>query len=149
MAVYLLDTDSMVFLIRGQKARSATGVRNKAQRILSRIRDAVGRGDCVAISAITRAELEYGAAKAVDPDRERAALDLVLVPFEEFAFDALACARDYGAVRATLEEAGKTIGAMDLLIAAHARALTATLVTNNQRHFTRVDGLRTENWSRK
>ena len=148
MAVYLLDTDTMVFLIRGRKAGPGTDVRSRADRILDGVRGAQARGDTVAISAITRAELEYGAVKSTDPQRERSALDLVLAPFEELAFDASACARDYGTVRTTLEAAGMAIGAMDLLIAAHARALKATLVTNNERHFGRVDGLLTENWSR-
>ena len=148
MAIYLLDTDTMVFLIRGRKARPVADVRAKADRILDGVRSAQAHGDTVAISAITRAELEYGAEKSTDPQRERSALDLVLAPFEEFSFDAAACARDYGTVRATLEVAGAPIGAMDLLIAAHARAFKATLVTNNERHFGRVDGLLTENWSR-
>lgn len=147
MAIYLLDTDTVVFLIRGRKARPAADLRCKADRIFRQARDAQARGDTVAISAITRAELEYGAVKSVDPNRERSALDLVLAPLEEFSFDASACARDYGTVRATLEAAGMPIGAMDLLIAAHARALTATLVTNSERHFDRVDGPSTANWS--
>ena len=147
MAIYLLDTDTMVFLIRGRKADPATDKRRQADCILQRIRKTQARGDTVAISAITRAELEYGAAKSTDPDRERSALDLVLAPFEEYAFDATTCARDYGTVRAALEAAGMALGSMDLLIAAHAKALDATLVTNNDRHFGRVDGLSTANWS--
>lgn len=57
------------------------------------------------------------------------------------------CARCYGTIRAALEQEGKSIGAMDLLIAAQALALNATLVSNNTRHFKRVSGLRIENWT--
>jgi tRNA(fMet)-specific endonuclease VapC len=149
MTLYMLDTDTMVFLIRARKARAAPDVRRRADEIVNSIRAAQALGDSVAISAITRAELEYGAAKSMRPVRERAALDLVLAPFEEFPFDAGTCARDYGTVRATLEAAGMAIGAMDLLIAAHALALKATLVTSNQRHFGRVDGLHVADWSSK
>jgi tRNA(fMet)-specific endonuclease VapC len=77
----------------------------------------------IGISSITVAELEYGAAKSQYPDRNRAAL-----------------------TRATLERSGKIIGAMDLLIAAHALSLNLTLVTNNTKEFNRVQGLALENW---
>lgn len=85
--------------------------------------------------------MEYGAQKRRQPPSERADLDLVLSPFDELSFDAGECARHYGAVRWTLEREGIAIGAMDLLIAAHACALPATLVTNNQKHFARVPNL--------
>ena len=52
----------------------------------------------------------------------------------------------YGPIRATLERQGTPIGAMDLLIAAHARSLGVTLVTNNPREFGRVEGLQIETW---
>ena len=54
--------------------------------------------------------------------------------------------RQYAEIRATLERAGQTIGANDLLIAAHARTLDLTLVTNKLREFERVPGLRLEDW---
>jgi tRNA(fMet)-specific endonuclease VapC len=55
-------------------------------------------------------------------------------------------AHHYGAVRAKLDAAGTPIGAMDMMIAAHAKSVKAVLVTNNQKHFTKVKGLRTDNW---
>jgi tRNA(fMet)-specific endonuclease VapC len=71
----------------------------------------------------------------------------ILAPFELFDYDAVMAPRHYGEIRAQLDGAGIPIGAMDLLIAAHARALGATLVTNSTAEFTRVDGLRCENWA--
>ena len=73
-------------------------------------------------------ELEYGAARSATPEKARAALEKVLAPFDEYAFDADQCARFYAATRRSLEQQGQVIGAMDLLIAAHALALLATLV---------------------
>ena len=56
---------------------------------------------------------------------------------------------DYGAIRASLERRGKTIGPLDLMIAAHARSLNVTLATNNVDEFRRVDGLAIENWAER
>ncbi|MBL8527149.1 MAG: type II toxin-antitoxin system VapC family toxin [Burkholderiales bacterium] len=57
-----------------------------------------------------------------------------------------AAAEHYGDLRATLEKRGTPIGAMDLMIAAHARSLGAIMVTHNRRHFDKVPGLKVENW---
>ena len=70
-----------------------------------------------------------------------------MAPFEICTFDAHA-AFHYGDIRAHLDRIGKPIGAMDLLIAAHARSLSLTLVTNDIREFAGVLGLRTQNWVR-
>ncbi len=70
-----------------------------------------------------------------------------LTPFQTWDFDATACAEHYGAVRHALEKAGIPIGAMDLLLAAQARALGATFVTNIPSHFARVTELAGENWA--
>jgi hypothetical protein len=69
----------------------------------------------------------------------------VTTPLEVVSFDRDAAA-SYGRLRATLEQKGKPIGSMDLLIATHALSLTVRLVTNNTREFRRVHGLRLENW---
>ena len=66
---------------------------------------------------------------------------IAVVPFDADA------AREYGLIRADLKKKGTLIGANDLLIAAHARALGVTLVTNNTREFERVEGLMVENWA--
>ena len=70
---------------------------------------------------------------------------IFLAGIKIFPFDETA-AKEYGDIRATLERRGTPIGANDLLIAAHARALQLTLVTNNVREFERVNGLQIENW---
>lgn len=97
------------------------------------------------VSAVTVAELEYGAAKSAQPRRNREALELFLSPLEVAAFDREATA-SYGGIRAALEKRGTPIGAMDLLIAAHAVSIGVKLITNNKREFDRVPGLQVENW---
>lgn len=74
------------------------------------------------------------------------AVQKIQLPFELFDYDAVECAARYGEVRITREPAGTTIGSMDLLIAAHALALSATLVTNNSSHFRRVRSLKVTAW---
>ena len=125
----LLDTDiaSYVFWRRDAAVR---------RRFLTH---AVGD---VGVSAITAAELRYGAAIKPSEARavERALLALVVVPFDA------AAAEVYGEIRSTLRRHGTPIGAHDMLIAAHAIALDVPLATNNLREFRRVPGLRVENW---
>ena len=99
----------------------------------------------IAISTITLAELEYGATKSAHPRRNREALEQFVSPLELAPFDQPASAA-YGRIRTTLESRGRPIGSMDMLIAAHAISLDATLVTNNKREFERVLGLKVENW---
>jgi tRNA(fMet)-specific endonuclease VapC len=74
-------------------------------------------------------------------------MERVLAPFARFDFGANEPARQYGEVRSKLEAEGQGIGPNDLLIAAHALALSATLVTNNGPEFKRVHGLKCENWA--
>ena len=70
-----------------------------------------------------------------------------LAPIEIASYDDKA-ARSYGKVRGTMEKEGKLIGALDMLIAAHALSLNLVLVTNNEREFKKVPGLKVENWAR-
>ena len=104
------------------------------------------RPEDMCISAITMAELEYGVFNSSRPDRNRLALMTFLSRTQVIPFDVEA-AREYGAIRADLTKRGTLIGANDLLIAAHAKAMGLTLVTNNMREFERVDGLKVENWA--
>jgi tRNA(fMet)-specific endonuclease VapC len=99
----------------------------------------------VTVSAITVAELQYGVSKSIQPDRNREALAEFLLPLEVLSFDESASGH-CGDIRSQMERTGNMIGAMDLLIAAHARSLSLTLMTNNHREFQRVPGLRTDNW---
>jgi len=100
----------------------------------------------VGISTITLAELEYGASKSAQRKRNRQALHEFVSALHVAAFDVPATAA-YGDLRASLERKGRPIGSMDLMIAAHAISLSVTVVTNNEREFKRVAGLRVENWA--
>jgi len=98
------------------------------------------------MSVVTFLELTYGACKSQRVVENLARLEQLerVVPAQPL--DAQV-ARDYGRIRADLEQKGALIGAYDLLIAAHALSLGLTLVTNNVREFRRVPGLKVENWA--
>jgi tRNA(fMet)-specific endonuclease VapC len=145
-ATFMLDTDTLVFVVRGLRQQQRAHA-SRAERILARIRSAQAAGAAVGVSAVTVSELEYGTCRSAQPVTERRAVAKILAPFELFDYDAVSAPRHYGEIRAHLEAAGVPIGAMDLLIAAHARALGATLVTHNTAEFTRIEGLRCENWT--
>lgn len=130
---YLLDTNICIYAAKKQPKEIAEKLAE------------VSRRNTVSISAISVAELEYGAAKSGNPRKNREALMKFLGPFNVEPFQEEAAAF-YGAVRADLEAAGKPIGGNDLLIAAQALAGDFILVTNNVREFSRVSGLKIENW---
>lgn len=150
--IFLLDTDTTILMMRGlsivepksdkQRQRQATG-----RRILAKCKQHAAEGHVIGLSAITVAELEYGACGADEPAAERTRMQRILSPFAKFDFQAGESARRYGEVRSGLEARGKLIGPNDLLIAAHALALSAHLVTNNLDEFKRVNGLRCEKWA--
>lgn len=127
---YMLDTNMCIYLIKNQPEEVA---RRFAQCHV---------GDVV-MSAITYAELEYGAAVATDPQRERANLAALIEDIPVAAFDARAGVA-YGPIRLATRENKKD--ALDKLIAAHAAALGVVLVTNNTRDFAKYPGVVTENW---
>ncbi len=129
---YLLDTNVCIDLIR-----------RKGALALERIQ-ALQVGD-IGISTITLAELQHGVARSRDREQNQAAVLMFSAPLEILEFDR-AAAEVYGDVRAQLETEGRSIGAMDTLIAAHALSLDVILVTNNTRQFDRVTGLRVEDW---
>ena len=134
MPRYMLDTDTCSYIMK----RSHPTVLKRLQ--------AVPVTD-VCMSVITKAELLYGV--EVSPRRAQDAAALAaFLPYVEaldFADDA---ALHYAKIRADLKKQGTLIGANDLFIAAHARALSLTLVTNNTAEFERVSRLKTENWTR-
>ena len=132
MTSYLLDTDISSYIIRRRPAK----VRDRFR--------ALGGGE-LAISVVTEAELRYGAARAASPPRVLADVEDFLRRLVVRDWDGAAAAH-YATIRAHLERAGKPLGNMDLLIAAHARSLGAVLVTNNQKHFRHVPELKVENW---
>ncbi|OEC95478.1 MULTISPECIES: type II toxin-antitoxin system VapC family toxin [unclassified Rhizobium] len=129
--LYMLDTN-----IVSELARNPQGI------VARRIAD-VGP-DAICVSIITAAELRYGCAKKGSP-KLLAQIEAILGSIPVLALDVPADA-EYGAIRAELEVAGKPIGPNDLLIAAHAHALEAVLVTANIGEFKRVRDLRVENW---
>ena len=96
------------------------------------------------VSIIVAAELRYGCAKKGSP-RLLAQIEAILDSIQVLALDVPADT-EYGGIRAELEAAGKPIGPNDLFIAAHAYALQAVLVTANVAEFTRIRGLKVENW---
>ncbi len=101
--------------------------------------------DGLAISVMTLAELEHGAAKSTRPEKSRVALMKFLSFVTVLPFDSRA-AYEYGIIKAALEKKGTPIGPLDMQIAAHAKAEHLILVTNNVREFQRVEGLEIENW---
>ena len=129
----LLDTDTCIFALK----RNASVL----DRLLSR-----SRAD-IAVSVITEAELRTGAARSSSPVKTSHLLENFLRPLAVVEFTS-ADATTYAQIRAKLERAGTPIGPLDTLIAAQAISRKLVLVTNNEREFGRVPGLRLENWSR-
>jgi tRNA(fMet)-specific endonuclease VapC len=129
---YMLDTDTVSYALRGVAGVSARLLEHAPERI--------------AISSLTLAELRFGAerrgSKKLHKLLDAFCLGVGVLPFDSES------ARRYGEIGAALAERGSPIGQMDTLIAAHALALDRVLVTNNAKHFSRVRGLRTENWSK-
>lgn len=103
------------------------------------------RPEDMCLSSIALAELEFGVRNSARPEQNQLALVTFLSRIAVLPFDADA-AMEYGVIRTDLTKKGRLIGANDLLIAAHAKALGLTLVTNNTREFERVEGLKVENW---
>lgn len=130
---YMLDTNICIFIIR-----------QKNPAVIKRI--TLHRPEDLLISSITVSELKYGCEKSADPEKNRLALMEFLSPLTILPF-APSAAQHYGEIRAQLERDGTPVGAMDLLIAAHARSINATLVTNNTRDFKRIKGLNIADWS--
>ena len=126
MKLYMLDTNICSYIIKGFVPK---------EKLLDKK---------IGISAIVASELYYGAKKKRSKKIMRI-VDLFLDSFEVHDFDKVA-AQIYGTIRVDLEKRGLIIGAYDLQIAAHAKSLNATLVTNNTKEFERIEGLRLENW---
>ena len=127
----MLDTDICIHAVN-QTSRS----------VLSHI--SVHLGQCC-MSSIVLAELLFGAEKAARTEENVAVALAFSTIVRVVDFDGEA-ARHYAQIRGDLERRGTPIGGNDMLIAAHARSLDLTLVTNNRREFDRIPGLRVENW---
>ncbi len=133
MARYLLDTNICIYIRQKRPAE-----------VLARF-EKLKAGEA-ALSVITYGELLYGAAKSQHRQQAMDSLsDLVsFLPALELPANA---AQEYGEIRANLETKGEIIGGNDLWIAAHAKAAGLVLVTNNEREFKRVPGLKVQNWA--
>jgi tRNA(fMet)-specific endonuclease VapC len=118
----------------------------KPPKLLNKLLHAsVTRG--IALSSVVYGELCFGLSKNPTMTRLRIDLDEFVDSVEVLPWTKI-CAQAYGDLRATLAREGQLIGSMDLLIAAHAVALDATLVTGNVKEFIRVPGLKIENWAK-
>jgi tRNA(fMet)-specific endonuclease VapC len=100
----------------------------------------------IAISSVTEAELRFGVARKPGATRLQNAVEEFLLRVEILPWESEA-ARQYARVRAQLERDGEPMGNLDIMIAAHALAVPAVLVTNDQA-FRRVKQLKTEDWSK-
>ena len=129
----MLDTDICIYIIK-----------RKPLRILERL-ELIQSGQ-LSMSAITFAELMNGAKKSQRIEANVSRLNALGEILEICSFDQQA-AIAYGDIRSSLEKRGEVIGPYDLLIAAHALSLDRTLVTNNEREFKRVEGLKVDNWT--
>jgi len=132
-ARYMLDTNICIYLRQ-----------NRPPEVTARFRQ-MQHGDAV-LSVITYGELLYGAERSQQRSRALESLGrlvslLSVVPLSEEA------AAAYGEIRAALEARGELMGGNDLWIAAHAKSAGLTLVTNNEREFKRVPGLKLQNWT--
>lgn len=131
MTRYMLDTNVISDLIKNPKG--------KAAKRIARVGE-----ESICTSIVVAAELRYGCAKK-GSERLLKAVEDILSEIEILPFESPADVF-YGGIRSELERSGKPIGANDFLIAAHASAVDATIVTANVDEFRRVRGLKVENW---
>ena len=131
---YLLDTNICIYIRQ-----------ERPQAVMERFKALPP--DSMAISVITYGELVYGVRKSSDPHRAMMILEelTALIPVMPMATDE---AETYGTIRSDQAARGELIGNNDLWIAAHAKSLEMILVTNNEKEFQRVSGLKVENWAK-
>ena len=132
--MYMLDTNIIIFCIRHPHSECA-----------EKLAEHIGIDVC--ISVITYAELEYGIENSSDPVRNREAVHRFLAGILILDFD-LNAGTQFGRILAELRKKGKSKDNQDRdkMIAAHARSLGYTLVTDNTKDFIDIDGLKLENW---
>jgi len=128
---YMLDSSICAFIM------------NERHGVVERFHQALPLGICV--STIVLSELEYGVRKSSAQERNRNKLNGLCSLLSIFSYDTQATA-EYGLIRSELEKRGQVIGPLDMLIAAHAKSLDLTLVTNNVNEFMRVNGLKLKDW---
>lgn len=128
---YLLDTNTAIYVIK-----------RRPVEVLGRFNHHAGQ---LCLSVISQAELMHRAEKSAATERNFRVLEDFLSRLEVLDYGQKAAAH-YGEIRSELEKKGTPIGVNDLHIAGHSRSEGLTVVTNNEREFTRVSGLRVENW---
>lgn len=133
MKRYMLDTDMCSYIIREHPVS-----------VLKRFQTLAMEQLCV--SVVTYAELIYGVERSSSRRINRPVIEDFVRHLDVMDWDTKA-ADQYSVIRAGLEAAGTPIGAMDMMIAAHAKSIKAVLVTNNQKHFKQVRGLKIDNWA--
>ena len=129
--IYMLDTDTVSLLVR----KNITVMKNLVKR----------EDDEICISAITYAELRFGLEKK-GSEKLNNEVNTILGKLSIIDFTG-AQSEFYGRIRLALEKSGMPLGDMDLLIAAAALSAGAILVTHNTRHFSRIHGIKVEDWS--
>ena len=133
MYKYMLDTKICIYTIKNRP---------------SQVRDAfIRHQDQLCVSTVTAMELIFGAEKSAAPEKNLAVIEAFLARLALLDYD-LHAAEHTGQLRAELQKLGTPIGPYDQMIAGHARSLGLIVVTNNEREFERVSGLRMENWAR-
>ena len=130
--IYMLDTNICIYILK-----------NKNNDIMQKFYDCEF-GD-IGISSIVYSELLYGVEKSIKKDDNLKNLLKFLSAIIIYNYDVNA-GNEYGKIRSELEKKGSIIGSMDMLIASHAKSEGAILVTNNEKEFRRVKGLKVENW---
>jgi tRNA(fMet)-specific endonuclease VapC len=129
---YMLDTNTCIYIIK-----------RKPQAVVERfLRIEISQ---IGISSITLSELMYGVSESTKPEQNQMALTQFMAPLEILPYGDDA-AQYYGELSVHLEKKGTPIGSLDMLIAAHALSTACTLITHNEKEFTRIPNLEIENW---
>ena len=129
---YLIDTNICIYIMNQRPVSVIDKFKTMAP------------GD-IGISSITVSELQYRVAKSSGKSENVRRLSEFLLPFDILPYDSKA-ASVYGKIRSQLEDAGQTIGPLDILIGAHALSQNLIIVTNNAKEFSRIDRLTVQNW---
>src|SRR5947209_3725401 len=131
MLRYMLDTNICIYIIKNRPAE----LRDRFNSL----------ADQLCISVVTLAELIHGAEKSARPHQNLSVIEQFCARLDVLAFGERAAVH-YGQLRAELERAGQPVGIHDMMIGGHARSEGLIIVTNNEREFERMPGLRAENW---
>ncbi|WP_035587317.1 type II toxin-antitoxin system tRNA(fMet)-specific endonuclease VapC [Hippea jasoniae] len=133
--MFLLDTNICIYIIK-----------KKPVEVFNKLK-ALSIGDAK-ISSITVAELYFGAYNSQFIEKNLKIVESFLIPFDIIGFDEK-CAVGYGKIKSILKREGNIIGELDMQIASVALANGLVLVTNNEKEFKRIKGLKVENWVKK